>query len=137
MTRQINVEQLSQELCAAVRHGARAPRLFEHHPALVNRLAPPARQDAPESLITRAFAAEQVIRTAIAQIGGRTAEALTVALGLRGDEILYRTAERRRREAARICGMQPTTWRQRHEALLLWDLSFQICSNLLTQQQAG
>lgn len=120
---------LQQRLRLAARHGTRAAMLLTYHRALIDALVPPEHrtgQDSGESLGPRAIYAEQLIRTAIAHIGGQRARALEIVLDLRGEGS---PLEQRREEAAQVLGVAPVTFRRspRYEHLLLLELSVELC----------
>lgn len=129
----IHVERLQEELRNALRHGARAARLFTYSRGLIDALVPPRGGDPQLSLSFRAIAAENIIKAGIENVGGNASQALSIALALRGDAVTHRKLEDRRREAAQIFGIQPNTFRLTHESILLWDLTFEIYKLLLQE----
>jgi hypothetical protein len=125
-TYDVTVETLHRYLRHSVRRGARASRLLQHVPEIVDLLYPPA--DYPHlSNFERALSVETDIRHVIDHdIGGPHGEAIATVLCLRSGTV-GRTLDDRRRIAATFLNIDAQTFRRaRHEGALLFDLAFQI-----------
>lgn len=122
----VDVEKLHQFLKDALRRGARAARLIQHVPGIVDLLYP-ADQYSHLNQHQRALCVEADIRHAIDEdIGGAAGEAVATILCLRPGT-LGRTLEDRRRVGATYLGLEPGTFRRdRHEGALLLDLAVEI-----------
>jgi hypothetical protein len=112
------------ELKRTLRKGARASRLARYSRSLVELLFPAGSSEL--NLPDRAIAVEQVIREAIASIGGRSGEALAILLCLKPGT-LDLNLEQRRQQAAELLNILPDTFRrERHEGLMIWDLAWEV-----------
>lgn len=131
------VEKLHQYLKNSVRHGARAARLVEHVPEIVELLYPAA-QSPHMSRHERALNVESEIRRAVDEdIGGAPGEALATILCLRSGTV-GRTLEDRRRVAATYLGMEGGTFRRdRHEGALLLDVAVEILRHATRQPETS
>jgi len=129
-----DVEKLHRYLKNSVRHGARAARLVEHVPEIVELLYPAA-QWPHLSQHERALSVEADIRRAVDEdIGGAPGEALATILCLRPGTV-GRTLEDRRRVAAAYLGMEGGTFRRdRHEGALLLDVAVEILRHTTANQ---
>lgn len=88
------------ELDGAVRYGARAAALTVHAPGLVDVLYPASRDGS--DLVTRALAAEGLLRLALAGMAGREGRAAAALLGLADGLGGAPLGVRRRRSAAAL-----------------------------------
>lgn len=122
----IDIKQLHHYLKTAIRHGARAARLVEHVPGMIELLYPAAIY--PHlSEHERALLVEADIRRTIAdRIGGPPGDAVATVLCL-PPGTLGRKLGDRRRIAAEQLGIDAGTFRRSyHEAALLRDLAVEI-----------
>jgi hypothetical protein len=127
-----DITTLHQYLKDSVRRGARAARLVEHVPEIIELLYPAA--DHPHlSQHTRAIQVEADIRHAVDNdIGGAPGEALAAILCLRPGTV-GRTLEDRRQIAGNYFHLQGGTFRRdRHEGALLLDLAIELLRQRLT-----
>lgn len=124
-TRRLDLEALHRELRRSLRYGTRASRLIRYCPLLIELVRPA--QDYPDSGIAeRAITTEQLIREAIASIGGPEAEVLLILFCLKPGTTGM-NLETRRQHAAELLGILPDTLRrERHEGRMLWDLAVEI-----------
>jgi hypothetical protein len=133
----IDVRQLHRFLKTAIRHGARAARLVEHLPEIVELLYPAARW--PHlSQHERALNVEADIRRAVDEdIGGAPGEAVATVLCLRSGTV-GRTLEDRRRVAADFLDLEAGTFRRdRHESALLRDVATEMLRYAITQRESS
>jgi hypothetical protein len=130
----IEVKRLHQYLKDTLRRGARAARLIQHVPGIIDLLYPPD-QYPHLSRHQRALCVEEDIRRAIDEdIGGAAGEAVATILCLRPGT-LGRTLEDRRRVGATYLDLEPGTFRRdRHEGALLLDLAVEILKPRLNQR---
>lgn len=124
-TRRLDVEALHRELRRTLRHGARASRLVRFTPELVDLLLPPM-TNVDATIYERAIEVEHIVGQALEHIGGPEAEALSILLCLKPGTTGM-TLEIRRQHAGEVLGVQAGTMRrERHEGLLLWDLTMEV-----------
>jgi hypothetical protein len=98
---------------------------LRYRPALVELLLP-AGEHPDLTTADRAVRVEQLIREAIDNIGGPEAEALMILLCLKPGTTGM-NLETRRQHAAELLGILPDTLRrERHEGLLLWDVTVEV-----------
>ena len=96
----LDYEQLQELLGRACRKGASASRMETHNPELLELLA--SARDYPNSpAVDRALNAEAEIRSAIARMGGRDGQAISIILGLT-EGTMGKTLTQRRAMAARL-----------------------------------
>jgi hypothetical protein len=121
-----DVEQLHRCLKNSVRHGARAARLVEHVPEIIELLYPAATYPGV-SQHNRAQKVEADIRRAVDEdIGGLAGEAVATVLCLPPGTVGRKLGDRRR-IAAGYLGIDPETFRRDpHEGALLKDLAVEI-----------
>ncbi|MCP2341622.1 hypothetical protein [Actinomadura rupiterrae] len=129
----IDANQIYERLHCVVRYGVRANRLFEHGRPLIDLLIP-SDDTSDECYSHRAILAEEVIRRGIERENRTDAAALRITLSVDGDSSVLKKLETRRREAARIYGVTPNTYRMNHERALLHDLAFQILAIILREE---
>ncbi|MFC5186421.1 hypothetical protein [Actinomadura harenae] len=130
----IDVNRLYSHLHEVVRYGVRANALYEHGRPLIDLVAP-SDDHSEESYSLRALLTEEVIRQGINRESATDAEALRITLAVDGTSSVLRKLETRRREAARIYGVLPNSFRMHHEPALLRDLAFQILALLISRPQ--
>jgi hypothetical protein len=132
----ISADAIQQRLDGIKRYGVRAFQLSQHGRPLVDLLVPHNPNDPTETLSKRAIKAENIIRDAIERLGGTHRLALKTLLGLAHDGITP-TLEERRRQAAKILGVLPVTFRAgKHEKELLGNLAFEIYEIILSRETA-
>ena len=123
--RRLNFEALHHHLKRVRRRGARASRILQYTPELVELLYPATLcpdLDAEE----RSMAVEHLIRRAVDVIGGDEGHALAITLGLLPGLMGMRLNDRRKR-AAEYMGITADTWRRGpNEGVLFYDLAVEI-----------
>jgi hypothetical protein len=132
------VDGLHEQLRRSLRHGTRAAQLLIYSRPLIDALTPPEPEPVTEhGIYDRALRAEELIRAAITEIGGTSAEILLIITQLKPG--YHRVAfKERRKAAANLLGIQPETFRRgRHEEMLLLELAIQLYRDLRSHEGGG
>src|SRR5918997_4482053 len=123
--RLLNTEALLKQLKRVRRRGARASRILQYTPELVEMLYP-ATMYPDLDAEARSMVVEHLIRQAVDVIGGDEGHALAITLGLLPGLMGMRLNDRRKR-AAEYMGVTANTWRRGpNEGVLFYDLAVEI-----------